>query len=139
MTRGLNLLATGVMFLLVPGSSLLAQKQPITFEKFLAMQISGDPRLSPDGSTVAFSVSVPSLQENRNISRIWVTPVAGGAPRQLSGGPGTDLAPRWAPDGKSLAFLSTRGGSPQVWRLTLSGGDATQLTHVETGVNDFLW
>ncbi len=140
MTRWFLLTATGVVALLAPRCSLLAQaKQPITFESFLALQISGDPRLSPDGGTVAFTVTAPSLQENRNNTRIWLTPVSGGAPRQLSGGPGSDLAPRWAPDGRALAFVSTRGGSAQVWQTEIASGVTTQLTNVESGVNDFLW
>lgn len=140
MKRRFLLIAVGALLLSVARSSLLAQsKQPITFDKFLAMQLAGDPRLSPDGSMVAFTVAVPSQQDNRNISRIWVVPVAGGAPRPLSAGPGTDLAPRWAPDGRSVAFISTRGGSPQVWQVMVGGGDASQITTVESGVNDFLW
>jgi hypothetical protein len=138
--KPVTVLAVAAVSLIAPRVSLLAQtKQPITFEKFLALQISGDPRLSPDGSTVAFTVTVPSLQENRNVTRLWIAPVNGGAPRQLPGGPGSDLAPRWSPDGKSLAFISTRSGSPQVWWLVPAGGDATQLTNVASGVNDFLW
>src|SRR5439155_8630254 len=53
--------------------------------------------------------------------------------------PGSDFAPRWAPDGRSLGFVSTRGGSPQVWRIVMADGDAAQLSNVESGVNDFLW
>ncbi|HEV8195428.1 MAG TPA: S9 family peptidase [Gemmatimonadales bacterium] len=135
----LALIAAGAVSLLATPGSLLAQKQPITFETFLALQISGDPRLSPDGRTVAFTVTVPSLQDNRNVSRVWIAPVAGGTPKQLTNGPGTDLAPRWAPDGHAVAFVSTRGGSPQVWTVDLAGGTVSQVTNIESGVNDFFW
>ncbi len=121
-------------------SSLLAQaKQPLTFEKFVAMQIAGDPRPSPDGTTVAFSVSVPSLEENRNISRVWTVPLAGGPARAITAGPGSDFSPRWAPDGRSIAFISTRKDGTQVWSVPLAGGEPAQLTTLESGVNDFLW
>ena len=130
---------TAVSLFALPASLFSQTKQPLTFERFLALKIAGDPQLSPDGSTVAFTVSEPSLQENRNVSRIWVVPAAGGPARALSAGPGSDFAPRWAPDGRSLGFISTRAGGPQVWRVGPAGGEATQLTKLESGVNDFLW
>ncbi|HEY9519493.1 MAG TPA: hypothetical protein VIQ98_09530, partial [Gemmatimonadales bacterium] len=103
--------------LFAPRASLFAQKQPLSFEKFIALETASDPRPSPDGAMVAYGVSVPSLQENRNISRIWLVPAAGGTARMLTRGPGSDRAPRWSPDGRWVAFISTRGGSPQVWRV----------------------
>jgi dipeptidyl aminopeptidase/acylaminoacyl peptidase len=126
--------------LLVTPALLVAQaKQPISFDRFLALKIAGDPQLSPDGSTVAFTVTEPSLQENRNVTRIWVVPAAGGSARALTTGPGSDFAPRWAPDGRSLGFVSTRANGAQVWRVGLGGGSPVQLTKLESGVNDFLW
>jgi dipeptidyl aminopeptidase/acylaminoacyl peptidase len=95
-----------------------------------------DPQVSPDGRTVAFTVTVPSLEANRNVARIWVVPANGGTPRALTAGPGSDFSPRWTPDGR-LAFLSTRKDGAQVWSVALAGGDPVQLTTVETGVNDF--
>ena len=139
MNRPFRIAALVLLPALAPRAPLPAQRQPLTFESFLSLQIAGDPRLSPDGRTVAYTISVPSLADNRNISRIWTVPVAGGAPRALTKGPGNDRAPRWAPDGKSLAFISTRGGSPQVWRVLPTGGVPVQLTRVASGVNDFLW
>ncbi len=136
---GIAAAGTAISRFPIPDSLLAQTKQPLNFERFIALKIVGNPQLSPDGSTVAFTVSEPSLKDNRNISRIWVVPTSGGAARPLTAGPGSDFAPRWAPDGRSLGFVSTRANGPQVWRILLAGGNPTQLTELESGVNDFLW
>src|SRR5437868_15429542 len=92
---------------------LSAQRHSITFEDYIALKSVSDPQLSPDGKWVAYTVSTPSLQDNRNVAHVWIAQVATGTSRQLPGGPGSDRQPRWSPDGKTLAFLSTRaGGGP---------------------------
>ena len=118
---------------------LLAQKRAITFEDYIALKAVSDPQLSPDGKWVAYTVSTPSLQDNRNVSRVWVAEVATGKSRQLTGGPGSDRQPRWSPDGKTLAFISTREGGAQVWLLPIAGGDARKLSSLEEGASDPVW
>ena len=56
----------------------LAQKRAITFEDYIALKAVSDPQLSPDGKWVAYTVSAPSLQDNRSIARVWVVEVATG-------------------------------------------------------------
>src|SRR3954468_20937967 len=87
-------------------SFVLAQKRAITFEDYVALKSVSDPQLSPDGKWVAYTVSTPSLQDNRNVSRVWVAEVATAKTRQVTNGPGSDRQPRWSPDGKTLAFIS---------------------------------
>ncbi len=118
---------------------LAAQRRAITFEDFIALKNVSDPQLSPDGKWVAYSVSVPSLQDNRGVSRVWVAELATGRSRQLTGGPGSDRQPRWSPDGKTLAFISTREGGPQVWLLPVGGGDARKLSSLPDGASDPIW
>ena len=118
---------------------LAAQRRAMTFEDFIALKSVSDPQLSPDGKWVAYSVSVPSLQDNRGISRVWVAELATGRSRQLTGGPGSDRQPRWSPDGKTLAFISTREGGPQVWLLPVGGGDARKLSSLADGASDPIW
>jgi dipeptidyl aminopeptidase/acylaminoacyl peptidase len=114
-------------------------KRAMTVDDFLALRIVSDPQLSPDGSLVAFTVTVPSLPENRNVSKLWVTSLLDGTTRALTGGPGSDQSPRWAKDGRTLAFISTRSGSAQVWRIRTDGGEPSQMTSIQSGVNDFWW
>ena len=127
--------------LILTPSLLPAQRRAITFEDFIALKGVSDPQLSPDGKWVAYTVGTPSLQENRGISRIWVAEVATGRSRQLTsgGGPGSDRQPRWSPDGKTLAFISTRESGAQVWLLPIGGGDARKLSNLPDGASDPVW
>ena len=59
----------------------------------------------------------------------------GGEPKQLTTAPGTNNHPRWSPDGKTIAFVSNRGGSAQVWLLPIDGGEARQLTKLPIDVS----
>ena len=125
--------------LVLTPSLLPAQRRAITFEDFIALKGVSDPQLSPDGKWAAYTVGTPSLQENRGISRIWVAEAATGHTRQVTGGPGSDRQPRWSPDGKTLAFISTREGGAQVWLLPIGGGDARKLSSLADGASDPIW
>ena len=67
---------------------LLGQRRAITFEDFIALKAVSDPQLSPDGKWVAYTVATPSLQDNRNVARIWVVEIATSRSREVTGGPG---------------------------------------------------
>src|SRR5260221_967744 len=101
--------------LLLIASPLVAQKRAITFEDFIALKSVSDPQLSPDGKWVAYSVATPSLQDNRNVSRVWVVEVATGKARALTGGPGLDRQPPWSPDRQELAVISSREVGAHGW------------------------
>jgi dipeptidyl aminopeptidase/acylaminoacyl peptidase len=120
-------------------SDLHAQKRAITFEDYINLPVVSDPQLSPDGQWVAYTVSVPSLKDNRGIARVWLANVTSGETRQVTQGGGSDRSPRWSPDGKTLAFISSRQGGPQIWALPLPGGEARPVTHIGDGVGEFYW
>ena len=116
------------------------QKRAITVESYLALPVVGDPQLSPDGKWVAYTVTEYSLKENRGTTRIWLADIAEGAsPRQLTTGPGSDRQPRWSPDGRTLAFVSTRENGAQLWVLPVAGGEGRRLSNLPDGVSDPLW
>ncbi|MBK5254641.1 MAG: S9 family peptidase [Vicinamibacteria bacterium] len=105
-----------------------------------------DPRLSPDGRTVAFVIGEPALEKNERTPGLWVVPADGSAPpRPYSAIGQRATSPRWSPDGSALAFLSARSsGEPgvasgnQVFTLPTNGGEARRVTNLE-GVREFEW
>src|SRR4029077_18536002 len=71
----------------------------------------GDPRISPDGSRVAYVVTAVDRGSNEYRGAIWVAPLDGSSePQQFTSGERRDAMPRWSPDGNWLAFASNRGG-----------------------------
>lgn len=92
-----------------------AAREPI----FLA----NNPNLSPDGSLLAFDWN----------GDIWVVPTNGGAARPLTQHTARDREPKFSPDGKEIAFVSDREGSPQVYIMPAEGGTPRQVTFHTAG------
>ncbi|HYK83324.1 MAG TPA: S9 family peptidase [Gemmatimonadales bacterium] len=116
-----------------------AQRRAMTVDDYLALAVVGDPQLSPDGKWVAYTVTESSLRDNRGVTRVWLADVATGQARELTAGPGSDRQPRWSPDGRSVAFVSTRQNGPQLWVLPLGGGEARRVTNLPDGAADPVW
>ena len=128
------------MALLVGGpvpSAAQTARHAMSIDDFLALKVVGDPRISPLGDLVAFTVTTPSLEANRNVTKLWLYDLTAGTARELTGGAGSDYAPAWAADGRTLHFISSRGGSPQIWKIRTDGGEPIRVTSVETGVSQF--
>ncbi|MEV2269769.1 S9 family peptidase [Nonomuraea africana] len=93
--------------------------------------VPGDPQLRPGGAAVAYTVTTADKDSDENRSEIWLA-APGAAPRRLTGGP-RDLAPRWSPDGRTLAFLRPVDGRPQLHLLPMDGGEPRALTGAAAG------
>jgi dipeptidyl aminopeptidase/acylaminoacyl peptidase len=127
--------------LLGSGPAISAQetaKHAITFDDMIKLHRIAEPQVSPDGKWVAYTVSTPDMDSNRGVSNIWVVPTADGAAMQLTQS-GHDSSPAWSPDGKTLAFLSSRSGQSQVYLLSMVGGEAHTLTKLSTGADMVKW
>ena len=127
--------------LLVLGSVSVAAAQSrraITVDDLLALHRVSEPQIAPDCTRVVYTVATPDRPANRVAGNLWIVPVAGGAPRQLTF-TGRDGNARWSPDGSRLAFLSSREGRQQIYLLNLTGGEPTKLTTLDGGADKIVW
>ncbi|MGB7468628.1 MAG: hypothetical protein WBW58_04600, partial [Candidatus Acidiferrum sp.] len=141
MKRGIALCSFFVLLLLAAPSRTGAQetgKHAITFNDLIQMHRVGEAQISPDGKWVAYTVTTPDVEANRNASNVWIVSTAGGAPLQLTQS-GRDSSPVWSPDGKTIAFLSSRSGTSEVYLLSMEGGEAEQFTKISTGADIVKW
>jgi dipeptidyl aminopeptidase/acylaminoacyl peptidase len=96
----------------------------------LAMDRISDPQVSPDGQYIAFVLRKTDLEANKGRTDLWLIGADGAGLRRLTTHPENDSNPRWAPDGKSIYFLSSRSDSSQVWRIRIDAGEAEQITNL---------
>lgn len=116
-----------------------AQTRPMQLEDLFRIKRVSDPQLSPDGKSVAYTVTAVDKAANRTNSDIWLVPTAGGTPVQLTNSPKHDRHPRWSPDGSRILFESNRGGSFQLYAITVATGETAQLTTISTEATGGVW
>ena len=113
-------------------------KHPITFEDMERIERLSEPQISPDGNWVAYKVVTPDFDVNRNAGNIWMISTHGGPAAQLTFS-GHDGLPVWSPDSRTLAFLSSRDATSQIYLLPMNGGEARALTHLSTSADNPKW
>ena len=112
---------------------------PISPDVIYKLRNVGDPALSPDGESLAYTLSWIDAQEMEGRSRVMLMTLDSGQTMEFTQG-ARDTAPKFSPDGKILGFLRPGGdGKRQVWLMGSRGGEAGQLTKLEGGVSDFAW
>ncbi|HUT28541.1 MAG TPA: S9 family peptidase [Sedimentisphaerales bacterium] len=137
-------LKRGLMFLLTCLSAggaaqiCAGQTHPFSVHDMLAMDRFSDPHVSPDGKSVVFVLSQTDLEANRTRTDLWLIGADGKGLRRLTSHTENDSNPRWAPDGKSLWFISSRSASSQIWRIQIDGGEAQQCTDLPLDVANLL-
>ena len=96
---------------------------------------------SPDGTQVAFVVGEAVTEGERSewVNQIHLAAADGSASRQITRGDKSSSDPRWSPDGRFVAFVSSRSGKANIWRISVSGGEAEQITDEKGGVSAFDW
>ncbi|MCC7476905.1 S9 family peptidase [bacterium] len=118
-----------------------AKLNPILPEDLYKLRVFTELELSPDGRTLLTSISaINNKDENKKYSNLYVRPLGAGASlKQFTRGEFSDMRPRFSPDGKLIAFSSSRSGSMQLHLIPTDGGESWQLTKLKGSVGVFEW
>src|SRR5258708_7653358 len=117
-------------------------RRPLKLDDLARVRDVRDPQCSPDGQSVAFVVSTIDTKDDKSNSHIWLASFDGKSERQITSSTDSESGPRFSPDGKSLAFTSSRPGPAkgnQVWVMDRNGGEAIQLTDTKGRLQSFEW
>lgn len=118
----------------------LTRPHPFSVHDMVRMERLGDPKPSPDGKWIVFTRQTWDPDANKTTTNLWLVSMDGTELRQLTTAKYmADTSPVWSPDGQTVAFVSNRSGSQQIWTIRPDGGEAQQLTSFPVDVDNLRW
>ncbi|MFN0112572.1 MAG: prolyl oligopeptidase family serine peptidase [Blastocatellia bacterium] len=120
-------------------SSAQAQSGKLTVNDIFNLEVANDPQISPDGKRIVYVRQFAEIMSDRRMSNLWIVNVDGTDHRPLTTGNSSDASPRWSPDGKQLAYISSRDGSAQVYRRWMDTGETAKLTNLTQAPSGLNW
>lgn len=135
----MRLFAAAGLALALLATSTTAHARPFTAKDLATQERLTDPRVSPDGRWVAYSVRTTDWDGNKGVNALWLLDrkTAGAKPVAISEDEKAPAAPRWSADGRWLYFVSGKSGSQQVWRVAPDGTGRAQITALPLDVGGY--
>ena len=147
MLKQINRITCFILMLIVSIAS-SETKKAMTIVDLINVPSLGDPRLSPNGGQLLYTLSEPDWGKNKRIRHIWRINSDGANPIKMTNGENGESSPRWSPNGSLIAFITERGetekgesddANNKIFIISNHGGEAEPLTEHETGVSNIQW
>jgi dipeptidyl aminopeptidase/acylaminoacyl peptidase len=99
----------------------------------------GEFQVSPNGQSVVYGITRYDISTNKGNTDLYLIPVAGGQPLQLTNFEGGEYNVCWRPDGKKIGFITSKSGSAQIWEMNPDGTGQKQISNIADGINGFAY
>ncbi len=116
-----------------------AEKSPLSIKEMIGLKSIGNVAISPCGRMVAFEVTSADWENNTFTKDLWLAYTDGSRCFPVTHGKDMNMSPTWSPDGKSIAFISTRLAKPQVFIYKPGFGEPEMLFQAKNGIRKFAW
>lgn len=132
---------SSIILLLIVSSFSKAQSVHWSPEQCLKLKNISSVRVSPAGNKVLYTVREAMMTDDRSefINQVWMVNSDGSNAIQFSQGDKNSSNPKWHPDGKSFAFISSRDGKSNLYQVPIAGGESMKLTDVKASISEFEW
>jgi dipeptidyl aminopeptidase/acylaminoacyl peptidase len=134
--------ACALLLLFLAPPALAADGPSRTFEPrdLFSLEAAADPQISPDGSRIAYTRRSADIMTDRMKSSVWLIDTRTGEQSPLAAGPGSHSQPRWSPDGRRLAYISTaEGGAAQLFVRWMASGESVRITGLSSTPSGIAW
>lgn len=131
-----------LLIYVVAWDELIAAKRLPQLRDLYEIQYVTEPKISPNGKWVAYTVSRYTERNNSSISEIWKASLDGNTDVVFLNSKDANYSiPKWSPDGRWLAYISDAGedGNDQLWIISLDTESPRQLTYFDGDVSDYSW
>jgi dipeptidyl aminopeptidase/acylaminoacyl peptidase len=137
--KTLQMGVTSVLALGAITTSMVASANVLTVEKVNTLNTLHDVKVSPDGSRLIYGLKEPGEDNKTKSNNLYVLSLVGKnvVPEQVTNNTNGEYSVQWNIKGDAVYFLTSRSGSSQVWRISLRGGEAKQITDLPLDVDDF--
>ncbi len=114
-----------------------AQSKVMTAETLWEFGRVSDIRVSPDGKTILFGITYFDVEANKGTRNLYIMPVSGGTPKQITNTSINEFNALWRPDGNKIGFLSSESGSVQLWEMDIDGNNREKVSDIPGGISGF--
>ena len=140
--KNISVLSTAAITLLLSFPSISAEKvesKRVNYDDIFNLEYAASPQVSPNGEYVIYERRSMDIMKDGTRINLWQVNIDGSEHEPVFSGKANYRMPRFSPDGKRLAYLSSHEGDNQLYIVWLESGKTARVTNLQFSPSDISW